>query len=122
MHLTNEDASYLTQPGVPPAFPGEPIEDSHQICRVLRTFAGRNKPSKEEVDLALEFFSDQIAIVFTLTFMQKHLAALEFDWDTYAITRLSQYHPGIDLTEMEPLLWDHYTKTSSSRQELLGLL
>jgi len=111
MHFTHEDTSYLTHPGVPPAFPEEPIEDPHQICRVLRTFAGRDKPSKEEVDLTLEFFSDQIGIVFTLTFMQKHLAALEFDWDTFAITRLSKYHPGIDLTEMEPLLWDHYTTT-----------
>jgi hypothetical protein len=70
-----------------------------------------NQVFKEEADDALEFFSGQIAIVFTLTFMQKHLACLEFDWDTYAITRLSKYHPGIDLTEMEPLLWDHFSKT-----------
>ena len=109
MPLSNANDYDLTTPSVSPAFPEEAIEDPQSICRVLQTFGG-DKPDDLDVEEAIRLFSnDNFQVVFTLTFMQKLLAALKYDWDGHTISRLSKYHPGIDLAEMELLLWNEYT-------------
>jgi hypothetical protein len=107
--LNNEELYRFTVPGASPFFTEEPLRDANSICRVLRNF-GREEPNKWAVESAIEFFSDDDChIVFTLTFMQKFMAALKFDWDGYAVTRLSKYYPDVDLTELEPLFWEDFT-------------
>src|SRR5271170_3565032 len=109
MPLSDEDDYLLTTPGVSPAFPEEAVRDPQSICRVLQNF-GRDQPNDRDVAYALEFFSaSDLQIVFTLTFMQKFLAALKYDWDGHAVTRLPKYYPGLNLTELEPLLWEDDT-------------
>ena len=106
--LTDEDAYRFTVPGVSPFFTEEPLRDAHSICRVLRSF-GYDEPNKRNVESAVDFFSDDdCRIVFTLTFMQKFMAALKFNWDGHAVTRLSKYYPDVDLTELEPLFWEDF--------------
>src|SRR5271168_574446 len=96
-----------------PIFPEETLRDAHSICEVLQNF-GRDRPDDLDVESAHSLLStnDEFEIVFTLTFNQKFLAVLRFDWDAHAITRLSDYHPDIDLAELEPLLWDDFTGNS----------
>ena len=106
MPFSDEDDYSFTTPGVSPAFPEEALRCPHSIFQVLQNF-GRDEPDKFDVAHAIEVFSDSnLKIVFTLTFMQKLLAALKYNWDGNALTRLSKYHPGINLTELEPLLWE----------------
>ena len=94
-------------------FPEEALRDVHSIYGVLQNF-GRDRPDDLDVESAHSLLStnDEFEIAFTFTFIQKFLAALRFDCDTHAITRLSDYHPDIDLAELEPLLWDDFTGNS----------